>query len=71
MSFFGGILQFIKNIGPVEDSMSVSKVINNWEHFPYTLHRNSPEHLKPYNIKISSRLQQFSGGTSELSREKL
>jgi len=37
--------------------------------FPFTLHRNSPSHLKSPNIKISLRLQQFSGRPSELSRK--
>jgi hypothetical protein len=27
MLFFGGILKFLKNIGPVEDSMSVGHVV--------------------------------------------
>ncbi len=39
-------------------------------YFPFTLHRNSPLHLKSHNIKISLRLQQFSGHPSELSRKK-
>ena len=38
--------------------------------FPYTLHQNTPAHLKLHNIKISSGLQQFSGHTSKLSRKK-
>ena len=35
-----------------------------WD-LPFTLHRNSPAHLKSHNIKISLRLQQFSGRPSD------
>jgi hypothetical protein len=34
------------------------------------LHCNTPSHLKPYNIKISSRLQQFYDRHSESSCKK-
>lgn len=37
---------------------------------PYTLNGNTPTHLQSYNIKISSRLQQFSGCSSEFSCKK-
>ena len=55
---------------PLKCTARTKTIITVDRDFPFTLHRNSPAHLKSHNIKISLRLQQFSGRPSELSRKK-